>query len=446
MLERADRGAIVVLTILGLIVFESVVYPSQSNIPSGIFHPTGGGVSLRLVDAIIPIALAARVMARGVGRRIDVTTLWWLAFLTWLSAAGVMGVLADNNRTLTAFEGKAILYIGIFVLAAGVRPEEYLAHRRLERFLYGAAVLAATVSVTERTDVRFDIDNPLLPLVNAGAADADAGTVLGSLGVVALALALCRNERRLGLLLASAPLLYTVVVSHQRAAVLGIVISLTMLATLCALRPQRVKATPTEIGLVLLIVVGLFVLPPLINTTAGEQDVRAPLVTSIERTFGGHENELTAESRLDQWKTARLVIRERPLLGSGLGATYRYFDPGPRAFLETNLTHNIYVDLLLRTGVVGLMLFIVAAALTIRGGMQTWWRSADIAVASFALGMTAAFAGLLGKGLVESLFEKYRLATFIGLVVGMICSTIPSYDRARVREPETERATALQWS
>jgi O-antigen ligase len=445
-LERAGRGVIVVLTILGLVVVETVVYSSQNAIPSGLFHPSGGDFSLRLIDVVIPLALAARLAGRGIGRRIDITWLWWAVFVTWLMVAGVTGVLAGNDRTLLAYEAKAIMYLGVFVLAAGVKPEEYLAHRRLDRFLYGSAVLAAITIVMDRGELRLHFDNPVLPLDNAGTLAADAGTVLGSLGVVALALAVCRTERRLGMLFASAPLLYAAAICDQRAAVLGVGLSVAMLVILCALRPQRVKATPTEVGLVLLIVAGLFMLPPFVNALAGEPDVQPPLVTTIERTFGGEGNQLSAESRVDQWKSARIIIADRPILGSGLGETYRFWDPGPEAFVETNLTHEIYLDLWLRTGVIGLAFFLIASILTIRGGVRTWWRGADIGIASFALGMTAVFVGLLGKGLVESLFEKYRLATFLGIIIGMVCSAIPAHARLKAREPVVEGTQALQWS
>jgi O-antigen ligase len=445
-LERAGRSVIVVLTILGLVVIETVLYSSQNAIPSGLFHPSGGDFSLRLLDVVIPLALAARVAGRGIGRRMDATWFWWAVFVIWLMVAGVMGVLAGNDRELLAYEAKAIMYLGVFVLAAGVRPEEYLEHRRLDRFLYGASLLAAITIVMDRGELRLHIDNPVLPLDNAGTLAADAGTVLGSLGVVALALAVCRTERRLGLLFASAPLLYAAAISDQRAAVLGVGVAMGMLVILCALRPQRVKATPTEVGLVLLVVVGLFMLPPFVNAVAGEPEVRAPLVTTIERTFGGEGNQLSAESRVDQWRTARIIIAERPFLGSGLGATYSFWDPGPETFIETNLTHEIYLDLWLRTGIIGLVFFVIASLLTIRGGVRTWWRGADIDVASFAAGMTAVFVGLLGKGLVESLFEKYRLATFMGLVIGMVCSAIPAHARLRAREPVVEGSQALQWS
>ena len=49
-----------------------------------------------------------------------------------------------------------------------------------------------------------------------------------------------------------------------------------------------------------------------------------------------------------------------PFCGWGLGQTISFFDVGPRQFVTSYLTHNILTDLLLRTGLVGLLLFLAA--------------------------------------------------------------------------------------
>jgi predicted transcriptional regulator len=51
-------------------------------------------------------------------------------------------------------------------------------------------------------------------------------------------------------------------------------------------------------------------------------------------------------------------------------------------------------------------------------------------------------AGLLAKGLVESIFEKYRVATLLGLTLGMLraMATSPSDAAGDEREPEPRRA------
>src|SRR5207244_11811006 len=105
-------------------------------------------------DVGIPAALAGRFFGRWRTRKIDAISLWWIAFLIWLTAEAVIGIGAQNNRTLLYYEAKAILYIGLFVLAAGVDSREYLAHRRLERFLFAAGILPAVIVILDQSHVR----------------------------------------------------------------------------------------------------------------------------------------------------------------------------------------------------------------------------------------------------------------------------------------------------
>ena len=93
---------------------------------------------------------------------------------------------------------------------------------------------------------------------------------------------------------------------------------------------------------------------------------------------------------------------------------------------------------------VGLVLFVVAAALSIRDGWRTWLTHPNPVIATFALACTAALIGLLAKAQVESLFEKPRLATLLGLLLGAIASAATSrregFDDAPVQEQEGEPA------
>jgi O-antigen ligase len=106
---------------------------------------------------------------------------------------------------------------------------------------------------------------------------------------------------------------------------------------------------------------------------------------------------------------------------------------------QSKLTHNILLDLALRTGVVGLILFVVAVALTFRDGVRTWLRQSDDRIAALALACTAALAALLAKGMVESLFEKYRLAVFLGLLVGVMISGALATRSEGAAEPASSR-------
>ena len=52
-----------------------------------------------------------------------------------------------------------------------------------------------------------------------------------------------------------------------------------------------------------------------------------------------------------------------------------------------------------------------------------------------ALACTAALFGLIAKGMVESIFEKFRLAVFLGFLVGVVASGFLSET-----EPVTQEA------
>ena len=435
-LERTGRSATVVYLLLGLLVLESALYPDESRIPTGLIHPGGGALSFRLVDVLIPVALLARALARGFPRRLELTALWWTVLLFWLGFAAVEGALNGNSLSLDMFEAKAILYLGLFALAAGVPLAEYVKPERLERLLIGAAVLAALLVFTDQAGISMTLGIPVFPLASTGEMGADAATLFASLGIIAAVVGACREERRLRLLLASTPLLISTVAATQRAALLGVVVSLVALALLVPLAGRRVRTTPTELGLLGLAMVGLLLVPFVVAASTGlGGSASVPLSTTLSSTLNSGEKRLSAKARVAQFGAARRLIEQRPVFGWGLGKTYSYYDPGPRQFAVTNLTHNIGTDLLLRTGVFGLALFLASVISSLSAGIAVWRRyPGEAAVAAFALAAVADLAGLMAKGMAESLFEKYRLAAFMGLLAGALVSAAAT--RERVSEPE----------
>lgn len=75
------------------------------------------------------------------------------------------------------------------------------------------------------------------------------------------------------------------------------------------------------------------------------------------------------------------------------------------------------------------MLFLLAVGFSLGDGLRAWRRHADGGAAALALGCVAVVAGLLAKGMVESLFEKFRLATLLGLLLGAMIAMAASADR-----------------
>jgi hypothetical protein len=120
------------------------------------------------------------------------------------------------------------------------------------------------------------------------------------------------------------------------------------------------------------------------------------------------------------------MIPRELLFGWGLGLEYSYWSPGPNVEVTSALTEDVYLDLWLRTGLVGAGLFILALLVSLGDGLKVWRHHQDRMVSLFAAALVAVIFGILVKGGFESILEKYRLATMLGLLLGMLRSTVTS--------------------
>ena len=448
-LEQTGREMNTVLAILGLVVIESVIYPNQGNIPAGLFHPVLGGgsgtsagglesgLSFRLPEILVPMAFIARLLARRQPLRLRAASLWWLAFLAWLAAAAMIGVENGNSANLALFEAKAIAYIGFFVLVAGVPASEFARGQTFRRFLYSSSVLAAVGILLSQLRANISIPIPGVPISGMGPMGADAATIFLALGLIAAAIAICSEHQRARLIITSLPLLFASVVAEQRAALLAMAVALALFAVAIAVGWKRIRSTPTELALGASTFIALLLVPVLVTAIVGKRQPVVPFAGTVNAAFDTQAKRLSAQDRLNQWATARRLISEHPIIGSGLGFTYQHYDPGYKVFVTTDLTHNIALDLLVRVGAIGLGLFLIALAITLFDGIRAWLKHPDALIAAVAVACACALSGLVAKGMVESIFEKYRLATLLGFLVGAVASTTLSLAApARMRFPE----------
>jgi O-antigen ligase/polysaccharide polymerase Wzy-like membrane protein len=434
-LERSGRSASVVYLVLAVVVVETALYPDPNNVPPSIFHPTfGGGTNFRLQDIVIPAALLARVLVRGGAQRLSLPVALWSGVLCWLAVAAVVGVYGGNSTTLVLFEAKAILYIGAFALTLGVPTSELFEPRRFDRFVFATAVLAALATIGQESSLSLNSHTALVPLAETGGVGADGASLYATVAVFALAIGMTRERGRLPLLIAAVPLLASVPAEGQRAAMIDAAVALLVLAAATLLR-QRFRTTPTELALVTSAIVAVLLVPVVVGGVVGSGSTSVPLQSAVSTAFNSTGKKLSAQSRVNQLDAVKSQIAQQPFFGWGLGKEYTFYDPGPQQFLTTNLTHDIVTDLLLRTGAFGLLLFLAAVVGTVASGLGAWRRSVDDAVAAVALAGTAALVGLLAKGLVESIFEKYRLAALLGLLVGVTLRAATVEQTAATTQP-----------
>lgn len=440
-LEERDRPEIAVLIVIGLLLVEALIYPTQNEVPGGLFHPSIGGRALRLPELVIPLALLARVVVHGPPRRLGATAVAWTAFVVWLGVGLPIGVLMHNSFDEAFFQFKAVIYLGGgFALVAGV-PIERLAHSSIHRtLLAGLGVLVAVISPFALAGRSLALNFPLVPGALLGRLSPDASTILSTIAVVALLLEAARSRRRGLLGLAAVPLLLSPFVATQRAAVLGVVTTAAVLvvASFGGAWRRRIRSTPTEVLLLLCVAV-----TPVLVTVAARAAFSTspnaeivPFTSVVGETFTAQRKAQSAETRENLWRDGVTQARTYPVTGWGLGKTYsveRAATPG--TFLVGGGYHNIVIDLVVRRGIVGLVLFAVAITFTLRDALAVWRHHLDRRIAVFCFACGAALVGLLAKGMVESVFEKFRLATLFGLLIGAIASAATS-----AREPRPDDA------
>jgi hypothetical protein len=433
--ERMGHEHYAVVFLLGMLVAEATLYENQDNMPRDIFHPGTGAFEFRLPEVIITLALLARLVVRGRSTRIGGLPLAWLAFGGWLAVAGAEGFLEHNAVSQITYEGKAVIYVvGGYALAAGVPIQRFLEGRVLERLVRWSAIPATVVTVMTIAHKQYTVHLPLLPLPDFGVDGSDAGTIFAAIGVIGLVLELAKENRSRLTLLACVPLLISPFWTGQRAVLvmLGASISVILIVATGPTARRRLRVHSAEVLLSALAVVGVVLGVSVIPAVESQHAVQLPLASELHNTFDTEGKIESAEDRASKWSVAWADIHQHPIIGNGLGVGFSYYNPGPNTYSVTYVTENIGIDLWLRAGLIGLGLFVMAFLLSVLDGFTAWRLHPDRMVAVLALALTAVVIGLVSKGMVESIFEKYRLASLLGLSLGMLRSAVTSAGGTRL--------------
>jgi O-antigen ligase len=416
-LALANRQITIVTLILGLIAIETTLY-EKITVPTGIFHPSIGSFQVRTIDLVILTAVVANAAA-GRPRVVSRTAFFWVVFGLWIASEGVIGFLNGNSRTFIGYEVKAILYLALFAVASRVPLRDPRTRRSLERFLYFTAVLVAFTVTLGAIGTRIHINAPGLRGAQLGHIGSIGATLFVGFGILALAIAICSERRRFPLLLAAVPLLVPPLMAHQRASLLNFVVSLGALVFLLPIARHRLRATFVEVALVFLAALAFVALPTLIGGVVESKRI-IPFSHSLSEAISGGEKKLSAQDRVNQLHEARKLIVQRPVTGWGLGQTITFYEVGFQQFFTSYLTHNVIADLLLRCGIIGLVLFLLAIGSSLAQGIGAWRHASDPLVAAIALASIAIIGGWIAHGMVESLFEHVQLAPLLALSLGFV--------------------------
>jgi O-antigen ligase len=437
--EREGKEQLAPLILIGLLVVEATIYPDSNVIPRGLFHPGSGSAQLRLPEIYITLALAARLIVRGFPKRIGWPAALWLTFGGWLAVGMVEGKLNANQFSQVIFEGKDILYVvGAYALAAGVPLRKYFARGDLYKLGVVCVVCASIVDLMSIAHISINTTLPLLPLLNFGAVGNESAALFFAIVLMCYLARLASGPARLVDALAMVPVLVAVVLSNERATVTSAAaaIFVVLVAVVIARwrhHPRRFNVGSGQVALVALALVAVAILVTIVPAAADRHAVRIPLASTYQNAFHSVGKAESAQDRLNLASEAEELIPHHLLIGYGLGVEFQFYEAGFKQLQTTAYAHDILLDLWLRLGLVGLLLFFIACITSIVGGLRVWRRHTDARTAALALALVAVLVGLLIIGFLEPMLDEYRYATLFGVSLGMLRACVTSMERG----PET---------
>lgn len=430
--EREGKEHLVPLVLLGLLVVEATIYADQNTLPRSLFHPGSGSTQLRLPEIYITLALIARLVARGKPKRIGLAAGLWLAFAVWMFVGGIEGHLYHNPLNQDLYEAKDILYIvGAYALGAGVPIRRYIDSGDLLRLGNLTVVCITLVDLMTMAHISLNTHIPELPLQDFGAVGSETAALALAIVTICFFVRLASGPVRTRHVLALVPVVAAVVLADQRAVLVNLAVVVGVLLVLLFAGPwrgavRRFRVQAGQIVLYILAVVGVALAILFIPAAVDQQPVHVPLSSQFDNLFHSRGKVESAQDRLNLAAEAEKLIPQHLLVGWGLGVEFQYYEIGSRQVLTIAYAHNIVLDLWLRLGLIGLVMFVVAMAFSLVDGVSAWLRHPDPVVAALALGIVAILSGLLATAFLEPFLDEYRLATLFGVTLGMLRSATTS--------------------
>jgi O-antigen ligase len=430
---------VVVVTLL----VESLLYPSQADVPVGPFRIPVMGGALRLHDYVVMIGLVARASVRSLPRHVTVSGMLWFLSFVWLATAAARGLLVGHDRSVVLFSAESLIGLfGGFALVAGCDPSR-LADMLRRPFVVplGVLILLLMLSNEASSERRTYLGTGL------GGISVDAASVFVALGTFVLLVQWSSGQRNRWAGWATLPLLAAPLTIEQRATLIhlgGSILVVVWAMTRVEWR-SRIHVPRVQLLWGTLAIVGAVMLVLMVQLSRTEGSI--PFADYYEDTFKSENQQLSAQARRDAFAVGIDEWSAAPIYGYGLGHTYEIVRPYGTGIEQPATFDNVPLDLMVRSGLVGLVLVAAAAISTLRDGVRTWRRHRDSAVAAIALAAVAVLVGLGLKAGFESILEKGKLTLVLGLSAGAIVAAVRHPGPgARSSRLVPEHRGASQWT
>lgn len=149
---------------------------------------------------------------------------------------------------------------------------------------------------------------------------------------------------------------------------------------------------------------------------------RLSTVASIETFTGG---DASYNFRRLENDYAFSAIAANPIIGLGLGASYRPLDPrldefGPQGIIDrTTFIHNSHLRILVQSGLVGYLSFVWLSLAFLLRGFSKWRNVPNDRMRALALGFTLVYAAVLVAAGANSIFMHAYWTPLLGIIIGI---------------------------
>jgi hypothetical protein len=179
----------------------------------------------------------------------------------------------------------------------------------------------------------------------------------------------------------------------------------------------------------LFLVVGSLAAVTLVSVLAKpESRVARLMMASMDRlgTVAGLDKvsqDSSFQWRYPEYEHAFSQIASHPLVGLGLGAEYRPWDPrldseGPEGFDGRGYIHNGHLWILVKTGLVAYLCLVWLSLLFLIRGFTRWRSISHSQIRGMVLGFTLTYVGVLLAAVANPIFMQWFWTPVIGMIMG----------------------------
>jgi O-antigen ligase len=424
------------VTVISLVIaFIAARFPALSvAFPLVIFALIGiglyGGITLgdarlNLADMLIIPALAPTAFRVLSGRRrlsrpdISVTLLGFMIIMATLT-----GIYFVNDAAIIRNELHTMLYIPVayFWAMAELRSRNDV---RLFIIVFitataaaGLKSVAANILGSHITSFNYmwqiqDITSEQLGGSRTILGGADTLFVLVTPLLAAMALYLNRRRNYPLLILAALPVLAGLLLGLTRTNLAVAIASLLLVLALGA-RKARLQAAGIALSVTIIAAAAILVFSSF-SPVASNYNLAELMQRRM--AFDPNVGSGTLDYRIMEGEALLDTAREHIFIGSGFGSRYSYVDYLGRVI--TNWSHNGYLWLILKAGLLGLTMFCLAIAISVRRSLAIARTLSDDWLKIAAIGMSVALLALVSMSVLVNRFVNPEGAYFLGLALAV---------------------------